>query len=537
MNWHLKSKVWNSIYILCVGGLLLLIAIQTAIIDPYFHFHYPKKEDYYYQIDNQRCQNDGILRHFEYDGIITGTSMTECFKASEADGLFETSFVKVPYEGASYKEINDSVESAYRYSHDLSVVIRGLDSYKLFDDINAYRKDMGNYPTYLYDDNPFNDVNYLFNRDIIFKRIYDMKHSKIAPGILSFDSYSNWTGKLRYGYISFGKNVVCPDGIIIGEIKDDIPFTEEEADRVLENVKQNVTSIADEHPETTFFYFYPPYSVAWWKEMKESGELRREIYAERLAAKEILNHPNIKFFDFNVLTWITTDLNNYKDELHYGGWINSLMLYYMSQDKYIVNADNIEQLYDDKLEFYDEYDYYSLNEQDDYENDYMAEVKIVEQISGIPPLMIEVEDDSCVTLSNSYVEEFSHDGNSGFVSKGILDRDCSSDVSIADYLIDVDYNGLKFTIDDIGDYEYVTFWGRKLCGNGQIGVYFYDEGSHKESLNYMKIYSDLDDNWHQYVIDITELKGKTTIIFNGGYTDNTGDTNSAFEYSEIYLYR
>lgn len=49
-----------------------------------YHYHAPL-EDFAYLLDrnNERYQNYGILSHFSYDTIITGTSLTENFKSSE----------------------------------------------------------------------------------------------------------------------------------------------------------------------------------------------------------------------------------------------------------------------------------------------------------------------------------------------------------------------------------------------------------------------------------------------------------------------
>lgn len=58
-----------------------------------FHYHAPLKF-LSYPLVNERYQNNGIVRHFDYDSVITGTSMTENFKTSEAQKLFGSDFIK-----------------------------------------------------------------------------------------------------------------------------------------------------------------------------------------------------------------------------------------------------------------------------------------------------------------------------------------------------------------------------------------------------------------------------------------------------------
>ena len=72
----------------------LLISCSCIIsvvvyVDPFMHYHKPIISKFFYSLDNQRSQNDGIIKYFDYDAIITGTSMIENFKTSEFDKLFK----------------------------------------------------------------------------------------------------------------------------------------------------------------------------------------------------------------------------------------------------------------------------------------------------------------------------------------------------------------------------------------------------------------------------------------------------------------
>ena len=67
----------------------------------------------------QRTQNNGIVRNFDYDGLITGTSITENFKSSEMDNIFGTSSIKVPYKGGSFKEVGDNISVALENNEQL----------------------------------------------------------------------------------------------------------------------------------------------------------------------------------------------------------------------------------------------------------------------------------------------------------------------------------------------------------------------------------------------------------------------------------
>ena len=89
----MKEKRWIIGYFIIVIIALSIVALRTIIIDPYFHYHAPNTEAYFYRLNNERSQNDGITKRFDYEGMITGTSMTANFKTSEADELFGIKFI------------------------------------------------------------------------------------------------------------------------------------------------------------------------------------------------------------------------------------------------------------------------------------------------------------------------------------------------------------------------------------------------------------------------------------------------------------
>lgn len=488
-----KSIIWVILYFSFVFLALGMIAGTVIYIDPFFHYHKPQVDEYYYEIDNQRSQNDGITRNFEYDALITGTSMTNNFKTSEMDELFDVHSIKLPYSGGTYKEINDNVIKALEHNKNLNIVIRGLDIGKIIEDKDNMREDLGDYPTYLFDDNIFNDVNYIFNRDVIFNRVYPMitaaNQDGFEPGITSFDEYDNWMS-----LCTFGMNTVKPKGVSRISDAKPIHLSNEEKEMLQENVRKNVTSVAADHPDVVFYYFFTPYSAIWWLHFANDGGIYKQVESERFLIEELLKYDNIKMFSFNNLTEITTDINNYKDGTHYGEWINSLMLKYMHDGKYQLTEDNYEDYLEKESELYLNFDYNLLNDQLDYENDYYSAALLNEEIKGIKPLNIE-----CDSLENTESEP-----------------------------------GFEIMV-DVTDYDYLIFYGQKQNTLGQPEVYIYDE-SGNEVGNYSKTYDEIDDEIHQYLMDVSMLSGKVRIVFNGGYKDNPNSKDSEFLFSDITLY-
>ena len=68
------SKKWSIIYLVSVVVILGSIAFSVFSMDPWFQYREPDTAGYYYSLNpaHERFQNDGILKHFDYQGIITG---------------------------------------------------------------------------------------------------------------------------------------------------------------------------------------------------------------------------------------------------------------------------------------------------------------------------------------------------------------------------------------------------------------------------------------------------------------------------------
>ena len=180
----MKASKWNTLVLGGTLGILLFVAVATIVIDPFLHYHKPLAGLEYPLLD-ERYQNDGIARHFSYDALITGTSMTQNFKPSEFDQLWGTEAVKIAFSGASYREVNENICRALEYNDKIRYVLRSLDSSVLNQpaDQNTYE----GYPEYLFDSNPFNDVQYLLNKEVVPKTLAVLNYTRAGNVTPSLD--------------------------------------------------------------------------------------------------------------------------------------------------------------------------------------------------------------------------------------------------------------------------------------------------------------------------------------------------------------
>ena len=349
-----KNKKFVIITISSTIVLLILIIIFMVIIDPYFHYHKPYAW-LKYNLYNQRYQNDGIIKHFDYNAIITGTSMTENFKTSELNDLFNVNSVKVSFSGGSFKEINDNLITATNYNKNIKMIVRSIDLYKINEhkDTLSYEKD--SYPTYLYDNNIINDIKYIFNKDIIVDGLNDIMLTINNRNSSNFDDYSKW-----YDIVTFSKETV--DSLYKRESKQDIvnELSTSESQTIHDNIMQNVITLAKEYPDIDFYLFYPPYSIYYWDNLNQQGNLKKHLDIIEEATKLLVTCDNIHLYSFLDEYQIITNLNNYKDVEHYSEKINSLILKKMQNKENLLTKNNYEKHLNNIKKFYLNYDYDKL---------------------------------------------------------------------------------------------------------------------------------------------------------------------------------
>lgn len=350
-----KSTKWIVAFVSIFLAILLLIGTFMIIVDPYFHYHKPI-EGLGYSLENERYQNNGIVKHFSYDAVITGSSMTECFRPSEMKELFGLEAIKVPYSGGSYREVNENLQVATQHNPNIKMVVRCLDAMRFFDDKDYL--DYTDYPTYLYDDNLLNDVNYLFNKSILLVAVQNVlgfnRDGKIE---LSFDDYANWNDYYPYGYEAIMSHYDRAGMEVAEEM---LPMTEEEYKRLEANIEQNVIALAKDNPQIDFYIYISPYSIYCMDYWYRMGELEKRLLAERRVIELLLPYENIHVFSFNTDYETICDANNYRDVAHHSQEVNSQILRWMKDGEYQLTKENYEAYCKEVWDFYMNYDYDKL---------------------------------------------------------------------------------------------------------------------------------------------------------------------------------
>ena len=143
--------------------LTLLFAGVVWVVDPWYHFHGPWG-DLPLCLRDGRYQNEGAARHMDYDTLLIGTSVTANFWASDMDRYMGGKTQKLIVQGGYFHDFFDPLEKGLA-THEVKDVYWGVDSNCLrrYDSQSTWVE-----PSYLFDENPFNDVQYLLNKEMMF---------------------------------------------------------------------------------------------------------------------------------------------------------------------------------------------------------------------------------------------------------------------------------------------------------------------------------------------------------------------------------
>ena len=346
------AKKWFRNCLMMLAGLLLFVALVVVLVDPYFHYHKPFSF-FSYRLSEERYINDGILRHFDCNAVITGTSMAQNFKTREMDALLGTNSVKVPFSGAGYQELSQNLDRALERNGQLKTVLWAIDYNGLLREYDWQKYD--DYPGYLYDDNPFNDTMYVFNKSILYHGLLPVVTMSLLgePGT-TMDEYSSWRNETGLAHImlSYDRENV--------KLAKEREFGEKEYGIVTETIQKNIVDLVNKYPDTEFILFYTPYSICYWDALNLKKTMFRQTEAEKAATQMLLKCPNIKLYNFFDQHDVICNTDYYNDDGHYSSEVNSMILRWIAEDTGRVTEENYLEKIEEERAFYGNYDYESI---------------------------------------------------------------------------------------------------------------------------------------------------------------------------------
>lgn len=333
-----------ALSILLVGSIVLL----NYVVDPLQFF---RKASYSPVLSGkQRLQNPGLARNYDYNTIILGTSVTENFSTPEINEKLHCSTLKLSISGATLKEETMIADVALRTGK-VKTILWGVDFTAAMRSPDDVRTDFSAFPSYLYDENKMNDIFYLLDTYTTQESFNALKHIIKPPSKPeSLDLLNNWQKEWVFGKVQVIKDY---NRAMAAKTPARSAFN---TNTLQANLTSNVITVINSHPEVDFVLFYPPYSMPFYKTFDEPA-IDSWLQTKLWLFNELHALPNVKIYDFQHDYPITTNLDNYKDMMHYSETINSKMVDDIATQKYqIANTKEYEQAlgaFRERLKIYD----------------------------------------------------------------------------------------------------------------------------------------------------------------------------------------
>lgn len=295
---------------------------------------------------NQRYEMPGLIRNQDYSAVVMGTSLVANYRASWFTEALGVETLKITFPDGWISEFDTALELAFDTHPDLKQV------YFCFDPNILIRSDAARtveLPQYLYNTNPFDDVEFYLNADSVILAAKTLKARSENEGT-DLDSAYIWDNNYRFDREQAIASYPRPEesGVILP------------ADAYYDACEENlavVTRWLEEHPDVQFTIWFPPYSILYWDKMDREGSTEAVISAVELAAERLLQYDNVSLHCFLFSYQTVCGLEGYTDHIHCDGetthWIANEIL----AGRWHLTEENYQLRLDELREFVANYDY------------------------------------------------------------------------------------------------------------------------------------------------------------------------------------
>lgn len=318
-----------------LGFLLITAMVITIVVDPFFHYHKPL-EGFAYQVDNQLTQNPGMAEHMDYDSVILGSSMTVNFETDWFRDLMGLNTIKLSYSGAFPKDQANIMDIIFdpagkEKKSPVKKVFLGIDVITYTGDVDQTKYPI---PEYLYDENIFNDVEYVLNKDVLLnyclRPIADPEPTNLSH------VYASWWTDDYYSESWVLHNYTSPQ-----YVETETP-TEAFAAAAALNLEQNICPYIKANKDTEFIVFFPPYSILFWNDVLMENHLDATLREYEYIGDKLNSYENVSVYFFPDREDIILDLNHYADYSHYHPRYNYFMTECFANGECLVAKEGME---------------------------------------------------------------------------------------------------------------------------------------------------------------------------------------------------
>lgn len=324
-RWLAGLGIGSTLAVLFLAGLVIWV-------DPFFQYHKPLP-GFPYIVDNQLSQNPGMAKNLDYDSVILGSSVTVNFNTEWFEELFGLKAVKLNYNGAYPKDQSNIMKVVFQSQPEIKHVFLGVDIPAYSAPVNEIKYPI---PEYLYDDMLINDIEYWLNKDVILdyilKPLVQPEEKTNLPEV-----YATWWTDQYFNVEHVLYTYSQPDPVEM-EVPKEVFLP-----ALRDNLETNILPYVEEHPNTKFTVFFPPFSILYWNSIKLENKLEATLEEYRYAAERFLKYENVELYMFIDQERIVCNLDNYADYTHYHKRINRYMAECFARGDCRLTPENLDE--------------------------------------------------------------------------------------------------------------------------------------------------------------------------------------------------
>lgn len=338
----MENRKWFFWTIGCALLMIVMIAACVFITDPLMMFRDGSSvfSSMHY---NQRYSAPGAARFTSYDMVVTGSCMVGQFDVGEVNEVFQADALKLTYNAATFRDDKMILDVCFSNQPQIQTVLISIDA---FSAIQPADKTGYPLPEYVYSRSLKNDATYLLNLDVFYhfsvkNLIGTMRGKKEGPVETEPDHPEG-----PYSWETVLSSFAVEDLADL-EPADTAAFHA----NTIDNLKENLLPVIEAHPDTQFVFFLPPYSVLYWEKQLALGTFEPMMDSIRMIIEACLQYENVTIYQFMWEEETITDLDNYRDIMHYSPAIASEILEGIADGKNRVTIENYSDEMNGFIEF------------------------------------------------------------------------------------------------------------------------------------------------------------------------------------------
>ena len=312
-----------------LGVTVCLAAVVIAFnyrVDPFQQYRKAERWPARFYNAWQRYENPGIAKHYDYDTIVTGSSLMECVIPEDVDRAMGGRTINLSISAQTAYDAGRLLGTALRTGKPRRIIMN-LD-YNAFSGAPDRSGFAEPFPGYMYDDTRLNDLPYLLGIDTTRKSL------ETVLG-LHWSRFNSDPARMWYwmdGHQFFAAKAV--QGLDPANLNARFRQPQRTLEGMKASFEANLVPLIEKYPGTRFSFVYAPYAILVWMDFEQRGQLEITLAFREWLFERTRRYANVEIFDFHAEPSIVMDLDHFTDIYHYSPKLSRGIIQAMAEGRY-----------------------------------------------------------------------------------------------------------------------------------------------------------------------------------------------------------